>query len=126
MDSLYPLWPLTALRRLLRGDLARTAVPGRTFVSLLSPTLLLSAEWEAEASTVGPFGNELLQCQPYAPGKVGNYRQDSWEWVWEKQAWNPQCWSYPGNQGGALRGERGSVWGLGWGRRLGASFPAHR
>jgi hypothetical protein len=75
---------------------------------------------------VGLFRNELLRCQSYAPGKVGNYRQDSWEWVWEKQTWNQQYWGYPGNQGGALRGESGSVWGLGWGRRFGASFPAHR
>lgn len=52
----------------------------------------------------GAFGNELLHCQSDAPGKVGNYRQDSWGWAWEKQAWNQQHWGYPGNQGGALRG----------------------
>lgn len=72
------------------------------FISFIP--LLLGAEWEAEASVVGPFGNELLHCQSDAPGKVGNYRQDSWGWAWEKQAWNQQHRGYPGNQGGALRG----------------------
>lgn len=53
----------------------------------ISPPLpQLGTEWEAEASMVGPFGNELLRCQSDAPGKVSNYRQDSWEGVWEKSA----------------------------------------
>lgn len=29
-----------------------------------------------------PFGIEVLLRLSNAPGKVGNYRHDSWEWVW--------------------------------------------
>lgn len=72
---------------------------------------------------VGPFRNEPLWCQSYAPGKVGNYRQDSWEWVWEKQAENQQHWGYPGNQGGALRGESGQCLGAGVGQEAWGLFP---
>lgn len=49
---------------------------------------------------VGPYGNEVLLCLSGAPGEAGNYRQDSREWVWEKQAWDQQSQGPPGNQGG--------------------------
>lgn len=39
---------------------------------------------------VEPFGNEVLLCLSDALGEAGNYRDDSWERVWEKRAWNQQ------------------------------------
>lgn len=55
---------------------------------------------------MGPFGNEVLLCWSDAPGEAGNYRHDSWERVWEKQAWNRQSPGSPGNRGGAVSGEK--------------------
>jgi hypothetical protein len=74
---------------------------------------------------VGPFGNKVLWCLSEAPGKVGNYRQDSWEQGWEKQAWNQQSQGYPGNQGGAVRGESGKKLGAWVGGEAGAPFSCY-
>lgn len=93
---------------------------GQDSFHLLSPPLL-GTEWEAQASMVGPFGNELLQCQSDAPGKVGNYRQDSWEWGLGEVSMDSAALGLSWSSG---RGPERGEWAVagGWGRRLGASF----